>query len=74
MHTRLGAPKAITAAAHKLARIFYFLWTSGGAYIDPGVEAYEQRYRDRTVKYLQNKAHALGFDLVAQPTATECVS
>lgn len=71
---RLGAPKAITAAAHKLARLFYRLWTSGGAYTDPGIDAYEQQYRDRTVKYLQKKAHTLGFNLVAQSTATECVS
>jgi len=74
MQARMGAPKAITAAAHKLARIFYHLWTSGGAYTDPGIDAYERQYRDRTVKYLQKKARALGFDLVAQPTATECVS
>lgn len=74
MQARMGAPKAITAAAHKLARIFYRLWTSGGAYTDPGIDAYERQYRDRTVKYLQKKARALGFDLVAQPTATECVS
>jgi transposase len=74
MQARMGAPKAITAAAHKLARIFYRLWTSGGAYTDPGIDAYERQYRHRTVKYLQKKARALGFDLVAQPTATECVS
>ena len=35
MQARLGAPKAITAAAHKLARIFYRLWTSGDAYTLP---------------------------------------
>ena len=57
MQARLGAPKAITAAAHKLARLFYRLWTSGGAYTDPGIDAYEQQYRERTVKYLQKKAH-----------------
>ncbi|MFB2772021.1 IS110 family transposase [Pelatocladus sp. BLCC-F211] len=74
MQARLGAPKAITAAAHKLARLFYRLWTSGGAYTDPGIDAYEQQYRERTVKYLQKKAHSLGFNLVAQSTVTECVS
>jgi len=30
MRSRLGAPKAITATAYKLARIFYHLWTHGG--------------------------------------------
>ncbi|WP_392536157.1 hypothetical protein [Nostoc sp. C117] len=30
LRSRLGTPKAITATAHKLARIFYRLWTNGG--------------------------------------------
>jgi transposase len=70
---RMGAPKAITATAHKLARIFYRLWTTGEAYSDPGIEAYEQQYQQRTLAYLQKKAQALGFDMVPHPS-TECVS
>jgi hypothetical protein len=65
---------AITATAHKLARIFYRFWSSGGAYTDPGLDAYEQQYRDRVVNNLKKKAKSLGFDLVAQSAATECVS
>ncbi len=34
MQAKMGAPKAITATAHKLARIFYSLWTSGDAYAE----------------------------------------
>lgn len=63
--TRLGAPKAITATAHKLARIFYHLWTSGTNYHDPGVNYYEKRYQEQLVKSLWKKAQELGFDLVA---------
>lgn len=74
MKTRLGAPKAITATAHKLARIFYHLWSRQQSYVDPGVEFYEQQYKERTLKQLQRKAHALGFDLVPQPVADGCVS
>ena len=74
MKTKLGGPKAITAAAHKLARIFYQLWSRGEAYIDPGIEVYEQQYRERSLKQLQRKAKALGFDLVPQSLADECVS
>lgn len=59
---------AITAAAHKLARIFYRLWTSGVAYTDPGIDAYEQKYHERMVNNLKKKARALGFDLIPQPT------
>jgi len=74
MQSRLGAPKAITAAAHKLARIFYRLWTSGDAYSDPGINAYEQQYRDRILKNLQKKAQAFGLELIPISNATECVS
>ncbi|NJM71311.1 MAG: IS110 family transposase, partial [Scytonema sp. RU_4_4] len=69
-----GAPKAITAAAHKLARIFYRLWTSGDAYTDPGIDAYEQQYRDRMLKNLKKKAQALGLKLIPISTPNECVS
>jgi transposase len=74
MQARMGAPKAITATAHKLARIFYHLWTSGGTYVDPGMNAYEQQHQERVIKNLKEKAQALGFDLIAQSAAPECVS
>lgn len=74
MRSRLGGPQAITATAHKLARIFYHLWKTGDAYIDPGVDAYEQKYRQRTLSYLEQKAQALGFDLVPHSSKSECVS
>ena len=37
--SRLGAPKAITATAHKLARLVYSLCTHGSAYVQQGIEA-----------------------------------
>ncbi len=64
LRARLGTPKAITATAHKLARIFYCLWTSGGKYNDPGIDAYEKQYQQRVLKNLQRKADQLGFELV----------
>jgi transposase len=73
LRTRLGTPKAITATAHKLARIFYRLWSSGGSYDDSGINYYEQRYQEQIVKGLRKKAHAMGFDLVATPS-TQIVS
>jgi transposase len=44
IRARLGAPQAITATAHKLARIFYRMWTTGQSYIDLGSDYYENRY------------------------------
>lgn len=68
---RLGAPKAITATAHKLARLIYAMLTKGTAYVDAGQEYYEQRYRSRVIYNLKRKAQELGFELVAlQKAAT----
>ncbi|MDZ7951718.1 hypothetical protein [Nostoc sp. DedQUE09] len=66
LRSRLGSPKAITATAHKIARIFYKLWTTGGDYTDPGMNYYEQRYRERMVNNLHKKAQAFGFELIPQ--------
>ena len=74
MQARLGAPKAITAAAHKLARIFYHLWTSGDIYSDPSIDAYEHQYQERVLKNLKKKAQAFGLQLIPISNPTECVS
>ncbi|AFY31796.1 IS110 family transposase [Calothrix sp. PCC 7507] len=74
MQAKMGAPKAITAAAHKLARIFYRLWTSGDQFIDPGIDTYEQRYRERVVNNLKKKALAFGLELTPISDSTQCVS
>jgi hypothetical protein len=60
----LGAPKAITATAHKLARLFYQMWATDGQYADPGMDYYQQKYQELMLKNLQNKADALGLQLI----------
>jgi transposase len=74
LRSRLGAPKAITATAHKLARMFYQMWTSSGHYTDPGMNYYEQKYQERLVNHLKKKAQSLGFELVAQSQVADGVS
>ena len=56
MKARMGAPKAITATAHKLARLIYSMLKHGTAYVRQGMDEYEQPYRDRTVKNLTRRA------------------
>jgi transposase len=63
LKAKLGAPKAITATAHKLARLIYFLVTKGVEYVEIGAKAYEQRYRDRAILSLKRRAKELGFKL-----------
>jgi transposase len=70
MRAKLGAPKAITAAAHKLARIVYHLLTTRERYDDSVFTKAEEKYRQRTEKRLKAQALLLGFTLVpAQPPA-----
>lgn len=64
MKARLGAPKAITATAHKLARLVYTMLKHGTAYVQQGMDEYEQQYRDRTVKNLTRRAQTFGYTLV----------
>lgn len=61
---RLGSPKAITATAHKLARIFYIMLKNGAAYVDQGQDYYEKQYRDRVTRNLKKRAASLGFDII----------
>ena len=64
MRARLGAPKAITAAAHKLARIIYHVITTGQEFDESHYAADQLRYQRRLEKNLRAKARALGFALV----------
>ena len=62
--SRLGAPKAITATAHKMARLVYAMLKHGTAYVDAGQDYYEERYRSRVVQNLKRKAQEFGYQLV----------
>ena len=64
LKARLGPAKAITATAHKLARIVYLLLKYGHNYVDPGAQYYEQRYRENILKSLRKRAASLGYTLI----------
>jgi transposase len=68
MRARLGAPKAITATAHKLARIIYHLLKHRCPYDQTLFAKAEQQQRCRREKSLRKQAAALGFHIV--PIAT----
>jgi transposase len=67
IRARLGSPKAITATAHKLARIFYRMWTTGQSYTDLGSDYYENRYKERVLRNITRRARELGYEAVLQP-------
>ena len=71
---QLGAPKAITATAHKLARLVYLALKHGMTYVRQTQEEYEAKVRAKQLKSLKKKARQLGLTVVelapAAPTAT----
>jgi transposase len=66
---KLGAPKAITAMAHKLARLVYRLLKWGHEYVDQGLEYYEMRHREQQVQLLKKRAAKLGLHIVEPEVA-----
>jgi transposase len=64
MRARLGAPKAITAAAHKLARIIYHLLSTGQSYDEAIFLNEDRKQAQRQERRLRKQANALGFQLV----------
>lgn len=64
LRARLGAPKAITATAHKLARLIYRMLRFGTEYVDCGQDYYERRYQRRVVSNLVRRAQELGYKLI----------
>ena len=61
MRTKLGAPKAIVAAAHKLARIIYNMLQNQTEYDDIGAQKYNEIFKERRMKYLNRVAKKYGY-------------
>jgi transposase len=70
MRAKRDSQVAITATAHKLARLIYRTVKYGQEYIDVGQEQYEAKYKAGVLKSMQRKARQLGYQLVScQSTA-----
>jgi len=71
MRAKLGAPKAITATAHKLARIIYQLLSARQSYDESIFAKSEQVARQRMEAKLKAQAKAMGFQLLpVEPALT----
>lgn len=63
MCARMDRAKAVTAAAHKLARLIYAMLTKGEEYTDQGQDYFEERYRQRVLHNLAQRAKTMGMQL-----------
>jgi transposase len=69
MRAKLGAPKAITAAAHKLARIIFHLISTRQQFDDSKFAADQLRFQKRQEANLHAKAKLMGYALIPLQTA-----
>jgi transposase len=70
MKGRLGAQAAVTATAHKLARIVYLALKRGMTYVRRSQEEYEAQMREKQVKALLRKARQLGLEVIEKAPAS----
>src|ERR1043166_1361059 len=74
MRAKLGAASAITATAHKLARLVYRLLKHGELYVQQGLEAYENKHRERLLYNLKKTAASLGLEVIQKQPLAPAVS
>ncbi|MBU0474670.1 MAG: transposase [Bacteroidetes bacterium] len=64
---RLKAKKgpliAIKATARKIAILYYNVFTKGIAFVEKGINDYQQKVKEQRLKYLTKQAKQLGFNL-----------
>ncbi len=66
-----GVPKAITATAHKLARLIYSMLRFGQEYVAAGAEYCERQYQQRALRAAKRRAAQLGYQLAPLPNAED---
>ena len=74
MKARLGVPQAITATAHKLARIIFRLVREGTAYDDSVFATQDERHLQRKLRHIRKQTAELGLSLVPLTEAQPQVS
>jgi transposase len=70
LKARIGAAKAVTACARKIAEAYYELVVNGVAYKDVGEQAYNERFREQRIRSLKKQAGKYGMLLVEDLTPT----
>jgi transposase len=74
MKAKLGAAEAVTATAHKLARLIYRLIKHGEAYVREGMEKYEKKNQERKLNAVRKMAESLGLKILEPQQVMPSVS
>ena len=68
IRTKHGAPVAVTATAHRLARIVYFMLLRREPYQAIGADYYYKQHQERSIRNLKRRAAQLGLRLEPIPS------
>jgi transposase len=63
MKAKKGFRHALKSTARKIAVLYYRIMTKGLAFVERGIEAYQQKVKEQQILYLHKKARSLGFSL-----------
>src|SRR5262249_30985203 len=70
MKGRLGAQAAVTATAHKLARIVYLALKHGRTSVRQSQEEYQAQMKEKQIHALRRKARQFGLEIVEKPSGS----
>ena len=71
MRAKLGTAQAITATAHKIARILYHVLSTKEPYAETVFHRYDEQAQRRAEMRLRKQATRLGFQLLPIPATGE---
>jgi transposase len=74
MKGRLGVQSALTATAHKLARIVYMALKHGITYVRQTQEEYEAQMKEKQIKALRRRARLLGLELIDKAAGSDATA
>jgi transposase len=60
---QIGSPKAITAAASKLARMYYMTMLTGKPFEEPGAKAYHELQKEKYLRRVRKQVAQWGYEL-----------
>ncbi len=64
MKAKKGFLHALKATARKIAVLYYRIMTKGLAFVEHGIQLYQQKFKEQQLRLLRKKASSLGLQLV----------
>jgi transposase len=66
---QIGSPKAITAAANKLARMYYITLSTGKPFVEHGATAYRKMQKDKYLRRIRKTLNEMGYEVKEKQVA-----